>query len=426
MLRSEVPLRLLAAAVSVCLLGSARLAWAAPPASDTGLPGATVESVLAIAKRLSPELAAQALTTEAAQARVAIAGSLPDPKLTVLSDEIDRTAGPRQNKMIFGVEQDIPLWGKRDLGREAAEAEVTQMTAQSRDLEAALGERVKVAFAQYYVAWQERHGFDDLHGALHDIAQVARDRYAFARGSQAEALRAELESTRVGTEDVRYEAALRAARGRLNALLRRPLDAPLAPPLHLRALPPPGALDIARLVQRMRSTSPVLAADAAAVASADANRRLAEKSWYPDITLGAAAIDRTGNGPNGYQAWVSVKVPLQWGLHNAQTREATAQANAARAREESREQQIENDLAQAVADVQGSRANADIIRRQLIPRTEAIMRSGMAGYSAGGSDLTTILQAEHDLVDLRLQLLAAELEAQQQLAAIERLVGSDL
>jgi outer membrane protein TolC len=128
-----------------------------------------------------------------------------------------------------------------------------------------------------------------------------------------EALRAELESTRVSTEDVRYEAALRGARGRLNALLRRPLDAPLAAPLRLRALPAPGVLDVTRLVQRMRTTSPTLAADAAAVAGADANRRLAEKSWYPDVTLGAAAIDRTGNGPNGYQAWVSVKVPLQWG-----------------------------------------------------------------------------------------------------------------
>jgi hypothetical protein len=171
--RSDRPRWQLAAALGICLLRPA-LAWAAPPASDAGLPGATVESVLVIAKRLSPELAAQALTTEAAQARVVIAGALPDPKLTVLSDEIDRTSGPRQNKMIFGVEQDFPLWGKRDLGRAAVEAEVAQMTAQSRDLEAALGERVKVAFAAYYVAWQERHGFDDLHGALHDIVQVAR------------------------------------------------------------------------------------------------------------------------------------------------------------------------------------------------------------------------------------------------------------
>ena len=37
-------------------------------------PGATLEEVLAIARHLSPELAARALDTEAAQARVAIAG----------------------------------------------------------------------------------------------------------------------------------------------------------------------------------------------------------------------------------------------------------------------------------------------------------------------------------------------------------------
>jgi outer membrane protein, heavy metal efflux system len=421
MSRNEI---LSAAALSICLL--APPAWAAPPQPDPAQPGATVESVLAIAKRLSPELAAQALTTEAAQARVVIAGSLPDPKVQITSDELDRTSGPRQNKMLYSVEQEIPLWGKRDLGRRAAEAEVAQMAAQSRDLEATLGERVKVAFAEYYVAWQQRHGFDDLHGALHEIAQLARDRYALARGSQVEALRAELESTRVTTDDARYEATLRSARGRLNALLRRPLDAALAPPLRLRSLPAPAALNVAQLAERMRATNPALAADTAAIAGADANRRLAEKNWYPDVTIGAAAIDRTGNGPNGYQAWVSMKVPLQRGLHSAQTREAAAQAEAARARQQAREQQIDGDLAQAVADLQGSRANADIVRRQLIPRTVAVMRSGMAGYTAGQSDLAAVLQAEHDLVDLRLQLLAAELDEQRQLAAIERLIGSDL
>ena len=58
-------------------------------------PGATLEEALAIARRLSPDLAARALDTEAAQARVDIAGSLADPTLRITSDEIDRTSGPR-------------------------------------------------------------------------------------------------------------------------------------------------------------------------------------------------------------------------------------------------------------------------------------------------------------------------------------------
>jgi outer membrane protein, heavy metal efflux system len=91
-------------------------AWADAPVS-LAAPGATLEEVLAIARRLSPELAARALDTEAAQARVEIAGSLADPTLRITSDEIDRTSGPRQNKMFFTVEQEFPLWGKRDLKR---------------------------------------------------------------------------------------------------------------------------------------------------------------------------------------------------------------------------------------------------------------------------------------------------------------------
>jgi hypothetical protein len=37
--------------------------------------------------------------------------------------------------------------------------------------------------------------------------------------------------------------------------------------------------------------------------------------------LKAGAIDRTGNGPNGYLAEIGPRVPLQWGMHEAQQRD---------------------------------------------------------------------------------------------------------
>jgi outer membrane protein, heavy metal efflux system len=390
------------------------------------VPGATLDSVLVIARRFSPDVAARALAVEAAQARVDIAGSLPDPKLAVMSDEIDRLSGPRQNKMIYGVEQEFPLWGKRDLKRQAAEADVTQMTALSRDAETQLIEKVKVAFAQYYTAFEAIRQTESLHGAVHNIAQTARDRYALGRGSQQEALKAETENTRVATEIVRLQTALKAAQGQLNALLVRPLDAPLAKPLRQRPLPAARTLDLAGLVDRARASNPMLAADTAAISGAEANKRLAERSWYPDVTIGASAIDRTGNGPNGYQAWISAKIPLQWGLHQAQTREAVAQAGVARLQRDVREQQIRSDLAEAVANFEGARRTAELIRRQLLPQTEAVLRSGTAEYTFGKTDLAMVLQTEHDLADLRLQILTTEIDVQRQLAVIERLIGGDL
>src|SRR4051812_43972623 len=84
-------------------------------AEDIGTPGATVESVLALGRRLSPELRAAALDTEAAAARADAAGRLDDPTFRAMSDEVDRTSGPRINKTYLSVEQEFPLWGKLEL-----------------------------------------------------------------------------------------------------------------------------------------------------------------------------------------------------------------------------------------------------------------------------------------------------------------------
>jgi cobalt-zinc-cadmium efflux system outer membrane protein len=391
-----------------------------------GAPGATLDDVLAIARRLSPDLAARALDTEAALARVDIASSLPDPMVRLTSDEIDRTRGPRQNKMIYSFEQEFPLWGKRDLKRDQASAEVARSRADARATEAELVEKVKVAFAQYYQADRAIRTTHDLHRVVHDMARVARDRYALGRGSQQEVYKAEVEVTRLSTEIVRLETKRRSAAARLNALLVRPTDAPLANPAKLRSLPPPAALAPAGLMQRARQGNPTLAAGDAQIAAAAAGRELADRSWYPDITLSAAAIDRTGNGPPGYMAGIGLKVPLQWGLHEAQQREASAQLSATQARRHALELQIQGELGEVAADLAGSRKTGDLIRTQLLPQTEALLRSGVAGYGLGKTELADVLRAEHDLANLRIELLNTEFDQQRQLAMIERLIGGDL
>lgn len=397
-----------------------QLATGAPP------PGATVESVLVVVRQLSPERAVRALELQAAQARVVIAGALPDPTLRVTSDEIDRLAGPRQNKMTYSVEQDVPLWGKRDLRRQAAQSEAVQMAAQVRDTDSMLAEKAKIGFAEYYTAYHAVRRIQAVRGTVQALAQAAQERYALARGGQTESLQAELALTRLATEVVRQEAGLRGAQGQLNALLLRPLDAPLAPPQRLRSSPAPAKLELARLAQRAGLANPGIAGGDAAISAAEANRRLAERSLYPDATFGAAAIDRTGNGPNGYMAWVGVKVPLQWGAREAQVREATAQAGAARARREALEQQILGGLAQAVAAFQGSRRTADLLRHRNLPQADALVRSSAAGYTQGKVEMIVVLQAAREQAELFLQLLNAELDMQRQLASIERLIGEDL
>jgi hypothetical protein len=80
-------------------------------AEDGGVPGATAASMLALGRQLSPELRAMALERDAAAARADAAGHLDDPTFRAMSDEVDRTSGPRINKTYLSFEQEFPLWG---------------------------------------------------------------------------------------------------------------------------------------------------------------------------------------------------------------------------------------------------------------------------------------------------------------------------
>jgi cobalt-zinc-cadmium efflux system outer membrane protein len=109
-------------------------------------------------------------------------------------------------------------------------------------------------------------------------------------------------------------------------------------------LPPAAALAPADLIAR--ANNPRIAAAKSRIAVADANRRLAHQEWFPNLTLSVGAIDRNGYGSNGYMGSVSVRVPLQWGLHNAQEDQAKAEMRAAEAMRDAASQ----DVARAIAD----------------------------------------------------------------------------
>ncbi|MHB1206867.1 MAG: TolC family protein [Rhodospirillaceae bacterium] len=409
-----------------CLVLAGLLVTASPIRAEEASLGATIDGFITEARRLSPELAARALDAAAAESGALAAGALPDPMLKITSDEIDVPSGRRQNKMIYSVEQEIPLWGKRDLKAAAVRAEADLARADGRAAEATLIEQIHVAFARYWVADQSIYVLQSVHGVLGGVIEAARSRYANGRGAQADVFRASAALTRHETEIAHFTAQKRAAQGVLNALLLRDLQAPLADPASLRALPDEAALSYPALMARANTGNPTLAARTTQISAAEATRKLARQDWYPNLTLGAGFIDRGGFGPSGYTASVGVRVPLDWSLHRAEESRASAQLGAAQTRRAAAEQDIARALAEATATLAGDRDAGRLIRDQLIPQSDAAVRSATASYGNGRLDLTPVLDAVRDLGEARLSLLANQFDEQQQLAAIEQLIGGDL
>jgi outer membrane protein, heavy metal efflux system len=385
--------------------------------------GATVESVLAAGRQLNSALRAAALETSAAAAKAAGADALDDP---VISDSYQFYRNPN----VFSghsimVTQAFPLWGKRDLRREAALADLNAMRGRERAARNALDERIKIAFAQYYVASRAFEVNQQVLAVTRGMRSTAEARYAAGQGDQPSVIKTLGEETSAEIEATRLNGDRAAAREMLNALLARPADSPLAQPLRLRRVPST-KLTIALLVERARTGSPSLAASGAEVSAARSRAALAEKGWYPDLTVGAGPLIQTNNRPPGIAATVGFNIPLPWGREASEEQAATAQVGAAQQHYEAALLDIQSALAEAREKLKAAQWAEALVARKALPEARAALKSVVSDYSQGRGDLGAALEAQRRVHDLELKLLQVELDEQTALAAVERLIGGDL
>jgi outer membrane protein TolC len=180
------------------------------------------------------------------------------------------------------------------------------------------------------------------------------------------------------------------------------------------------------LVERARAANPTLAASTATIEAARTRSTLADKAWYPDVTIGAGPLIQTNNRPVGFAATVGLNIPLPWGREAAGQREAAAQLGASEQRYETTRLEIEGALAESLARFRAARATEALMRREAMPQARAAFQTVLANYSQGRGDLTGAVAAERQTHDVELRLLQAQLDEQVELAAIERLIEGDL
>lgn len=411
-----------AAVMGFALTAAVAAAW--PSLAGNAIPGATVDELLVLARQLNPELAAKSLESQAALARASAAGALDDPMFRI-SGETNRINGDGRNQTAYSLEQDFPLWGKRRIRREIAQAEAASVRSRQQEAAIDLDARIKTVFAHYWRASRELEITRDVHALLDVVAESAQTRYAQGIGPQSDAIRSALERSRLELAFAGIERGQRAARGQLNALLARPPGAPLAEPVMLPPSLAAAALDIDVLLDRARQNNPMLVSAGYEITAAQDNHRLALKNRYPDIALGIGVIDR-GDGPAGLMASAGIRVPLQWGLRKAQISEANLRAGAAQSRRDASLLQVQGLLEEALAGLREAQQAETLLTASLHPQSQAAYRSAMSVYQLGSGDLTVVLEAAHRTQEIRLEMIGAQAEQRVWLAEIERIIGGDL
>jgi len=404
----------------VAIGATAAVLWLSPAAAgDQTVPGATVESVVAFARRLNPTVAAAALDFDAAFHKIGTAGVLADPTLVLEAWDVN-SVGVGQRR--FGIEQEFKLWGKYGLERNIAEADADAAKFQGRATVTELIAQVIAAHGEYNAAYEAVGISTEIKRRYDEMLGLLRSRYGATSVDQQDVIRAEIEAATAEGDVVRRQGELKSAAARLNSLIGRPSLAPLAAPTGFRTVK---SVSLAQAQALARSANPMLALAGAQSNSAAQTKSLTELNYYPDVTLGAKYVQRPGTEDTG-EFMLGVKLPLHYEVKDAEQRAAGARLGAAQARNEALRLRIDGQIADAWFGVDALRKVIQIYASRQLPPARSSVDNARNAFQAGSSDIAMVFESERRLRAVQLDLLKLKVELQTKYAEMERLAGGSL
>ena len=130
------------------------------------------------------------------------------------------------------------------------------------------------------------------------------------------------------------------------------------------------------LLARAQTANPTLFTSNAEIRAARTQRTLADRAWYPDLSVAAGPIVQT-NAPTGFSATVSLSIPLQRSAKRASEREAAARLGAAEQRHDAAVANLQGALGEALARLDAGRRIEKLLRDQALPQARARVCASM-------------------------------------------------
>ena len=388
-----------------------------------------LDDLLRFARAHNPALGSSFERWKDALTKASRAGALPEPRLTFAAylSEVETRVGPMQARI--GLMQPLPWFGELDAAANAA----FEASEAARWMlgEARLELDRKVRDAWYELAWLER-AIEITAGNRELVAHwesVSRARMETGQGAHADVLRAQIE---LGKLDVRVRSLsdLRTPlRAELNAALGRAAEAPLP----TATLPEVAAteLDTDDLRDALLERSPQLSAHRHRIAAAEHELELANKAFYPDLSLGleytvigsADAPGVDGSGDDALALSLGIDLPLRRSAYRAGARGAEARVRAARLDLASAELDLGARLQRALYRLRDAERRVELYRDGLVPKGEEAVRALDVAYQAGDEGFLDLIDAQRALLEFQLQAARAQSDRAQALAEIERITG---
>ena len=382
----------------------------------------------------NPSLATMRSRAEAMAAIPSQVSSLPDPKLSLnaLNLPVDtfNVGQEGMTQMQVGISQTFPFPGKLGLMEEAADYEAQAAGSEVDETRLWLVRSVKNSWWQLLYLDRALEIVGNNQVLLREFVEIAQTKYTVGKGLQQDVLLSQLELSRLLDQEVRLKGARRNEEARLNALLNWPTTRHLTL-AHTDDSRLPDLLKESDLHKQAEVERPLLIAQRNRIHAARSRVDLAKKEYYPDFNVGAAYGFRSGsnNGidrPDVASLLFSMNLPIYTGSkQDKAVDQRSSELMQQNYKLQDTLEQVREEISRVMADYKRASEQVLLYKGGIIPQAQQTVDSMLAGYQVNKVDFLNLVRAQITLYNYETQYWLSFSSAQQALAALEAVVGSD-
>ncbi|MFC1628407.1 TolC family protein, partial [Gemmatimonadota bacterium] len=323
----------------------------------------------------------------------------------------------------LSVTQMFPAPGVRDARTTLSERAVDVSEQEIAMTRESLSRRARLLYLDLHDIEQALVIVSENQALLETFIRISEARYRTGGGIQQDILKARLEHSRLTEKAIHLEAGRESARSTMNLLRGRPAGEEF----ELVGLPQPGApLPAAEdLFSMAQVNNPVLRKASAMVAQSEAATALAERSTRPAWSAATSYSQRDGGRKDLLSASVMVQVPFWTGRKQAR---AVDEREALTRETLYRQQEMELGILDSIYRLQSrfeeSRRLIGLYASEIIPESEGVLNSALAGYQVGQVNFLTLLSAQATLFNYQLESIRVMTDYHRHLIEMEAVLGT--
>ena len=364
---------------------------------------------------------------KASSSRIKLAGSLPDPMVMIGYQNEgwnEYTYGKMQGaQWMYSVSQMFPFPGKRALKEEMASRDADTAEAMHRAARLGAVARVKELYFDLFLTYKDLDLVRERTALFNRIEEAALARYATGMAQQQEVLMAQTEKYMLIERETMLNQKLKSLEAMLTAAVGRDQNAPLGRPVELAATQV--SLSEEELVRQAIESSPEVQSREKMHKASEAGIHMAEKEYYPDVTLAGTVATRSGPYQDMWSLTATFNIPLYYkSRQGAALASARAMSSAAIHDLAGIKAMLASSVRENYSMVRSSEQLMDLYRKGLIPKTEQDFELSLSGYRIGKVEGITVVSRLKALLDFETSYWTQFVAREKAIARIEALTGT--